>query len=149
MKIYLASDHGGYWLKESLKQDLRNSGREVVDVGNTKYDPGDDYTDFVFKLAESVAKEPDCMGIVLGRSGNGEAIAANKVVGIRAAVCTSEVMAKKARDSNNANILSLGADYVNAQLAERIVRIFVDTPFAEEIRHQRRNDAIASYEMSR
>lgn len=146
MKIYIASDHAGYWLKEDIKQDLRSYGHEVVDVGNNQYDPNDDYPDFVIACAERVADDYGSLGIVLGRSGNGESIAANKVMGIRAALCFTESMAKKAREDNNANVLSLGADYIDAHKAERVVSIFIDTPFPGEERHARRVDKITSYE---
>ena len=146
MKIYIASDHAGYWLKEDIKQDLRSYGHEVVDVGNRHYDPNDDYTDFVLTCAEKVAEDYGSMGIVLGRSGNGEAMAANKVKGIRAVLCLSDDMAKLAREQNNANILALGSEFVDAHKAERIVSIFIDTPFPGEERHTRRIDKITSYE---
>src|SRR4030042_1853621 len=149
MKIYIASDHAGYWLKESLKENLRSWGHEVEDLGNLNYDQGDDYPDFVIPLAEKVAKEYRSLGIVIGRSGNGEAIAVNKIKGIRAAVCLTEEMAKKAREDNDANILALGSLYIDDNHAEKIVGVFVDTPFPEEERHQRRIDKISAYEASR
>lgn len=146
MKLYIASDHAGYWLKEDLKQDLRSYGHEVVDVGNNQYDPNDDYPDFVIACAEKVAGDYGAMGIVVGSSGNGEAMAANKVKGIRAVLCLSDDMAKLAREHNNANILALGSDFVDAHKAERIVAVFIDTPFPGEERHARRTDKISSYE---
>jgi len=149
MKIYIASDHAGYWLKESLKEDLRSWSHEVEDLGNSKYDPSDDYPDFVIPLAEKVRDDPGSLGVVIGRSGNGEAIAANKVKGVRTAVCLTESMAKKAREDNNANVISLGSDFVDEYKAEKIVGVFIDTPFPETDRHRRRIDKISSYEASR
>lgn len=148
MRIYIAADHAGYWLKEQIKQDLRQKGHEVEDLGNTSLDPEDDYPDFVIPLAVKVAKDPGGFGIVLGRSGNGEVIAANKVKGVRAALCLNEEMAKKARTDNNANVLALGTDFVDAQKAEKIIEVFLDTPYPEEVRHKRRIEKILSYESS-
>ena len=149
MKVYIASDHAGYWLKESLKEDLRSWGHEVEDLGNLRYDPNDDYPDFVIPLAEKVAENAGSVGVVIGRSGNGEVIVVNKVRGIRGALCLTEGMAKKAREHNNANILSLGSDFVDDYRAEKILGVFIDTPFPEEERHKRRIDKISSYEASR
>jgi len=148
MKIYLASDHGGFEYKEELKKYLKGKGYEVEDMGAHELDPKDDYTDFVFPLAMRVSKEADSMGIVLGRSGNGEQIAANKIKGIRAVLCLTEVMAKKAREHNNANVLSLGADYIDLKTTKKIVDAFLTTPFSEAERHKRRIDKISSYEAS-
>jgi ribose 5-phosphate isomerase B len=150
MKIYIASDHGGYQLKEQLKSYLSEKGYEVEDIGNTNYDPDDDYPDFIIPLAEKVTKElgegNEVLGIILGRSGNGEAIAANKVKGIRAAVCLNEEMARKAREDNDANILSLGADYINEDQAKAIVDIFINTQFSNKERYARRAEKIINYE---
>jgi ribose 5-phosphate isomerase B len=150
MKIYLAADHGGYDLKEKLKIFLAELGNETVDVGVHNPNPGDDYPDFIIPAAEEISiqcsQNNDCLGIVLGRSGNGEAIAANKVKGIRAAVCLNVQMAKKARDHNNANVLAIGADYVSDDEAKEIVKTFVETPFSEAERHVRRLQKITDYE---
>jgi ribose 5-phosphate isomerase B len=150
MKIYIAADHGGFQLKEQLISYLSEKGHEVEDMGNTSYDPGDDYPDFIIPLAEKVTKEMEegrqVMGIILGRSGNGEAIAANKVKGARAAVCINEEMARKAREHNDANILSLGADYLNEDLAKSMVDSFVNTGFSSEERHSRRVEKINNYD---
>lgn len=148
MRIYIASDHAGYWLKERLKQDLREKGHEVKDLGNTQFDSGDDYPDFVIPAAESVAQDKEGIGVVIGRTGNGEAIAANKVKGVRAALCLNEEMAKKARQDNNANVVALGSDFVDANKALKIVEVFIDTPFPSEERHARRLAKITSYEES-
>lgn len=146
MKIYLASDHGGYELKEALKGFLKEEGFEVEDMGANSFDPNDDYPDFIVPLAKKIAQETDSLGIISGRSGNGEAIAANKVKGIRVAVCLNEEMARKAKQHNNANILSLGADYISVDEAKNIVKMFLKTPFSNEERHVRRIKKIEQLE---
>lgn len=146
MKVYIGADHGGYKLKEELKKYLGEMGYEVEDMGVYTPDPEDDYPDFVFPTGERVAQNPGSMGIVIGRSGNGEAIAANKVRGIRAALCWNEEVAKKAREHNDANVLSLGADYIDSETAKGIVKTFLETPFSGEERHKRRIERISSYE---
>ncbi|MFV1917110.1 MAG: RpiB/LacA/LacB family sugar-phosphate isomerase [Patescibacteria group bacterium] len=149
MKIYIASDHGGFEYKEELKNYLKGKGYEVEDTGAHELDPKDDYTDFVFPLAMRVSKEAGSMGIVLGRSGNGEQVAANKVKGIRAALCLNETMAKKARDHNDANVLSLGADYIDLETAKKVVEVFLETQFSNAKRHKRRLRKVSDYEESR
>lgn len=146
MKVYLGADHGGFELKQDLKKYLTLGGVEVEDMGAINFDPGDDYTDYVFPVAKKVASGKDSLGVVIGRSGNGEAIAANKINGIRAAVCLNEKMAEKTKDHNNANMLSLGADYVNLEEAKKIVQKFLDTPFSNEQRHIRRLKKIEELE---
>ena len=146
MKIYIASDHGGYELKKELVNYLQRKGYTIEDMGNKEDDPQDDYPDFILPLAEKVAKDMGAMGIILGRSGNGEAIAANKVKGIRAAVCLNVQMAKMAREHNDANILSLGADYLDLSTAKAIVDTFLETSFSTEEKHKRRMNKITSYE---
>ncbi len=146
MKVYLATDHGGYELKEILKTWLKEEGYEVEDMGANSLDPDDDYPNFIIPLARKVAQDPDSLGIISGRSGNGEAIAANKIKGIRAAVCINEEMARKAKQHNNANILSLGADYMSVDEAKNIVRAFLETPFSEDVRHIRRINKIKEIE---
>lgn len=147
MKIFIGSDHGGYELKEELKGFLEELGYEVEDMGAHTLDPDDDYPDFIFPTAEKVAQNPGNMGIVIGRSGNGEAMAANKVKGIRAALCWNEEIARKAREHNDANVLSLGADFVSVEKAKKIVKTFLETPFSGEERHKRRLQKIANYEV--
>ncbi len=146
MKTYIAADHGGYELKEKLISYLKEKGYVIEDMGNKEHDPQDDYPDFVFPLAEKVAKEMGAIGIILGRSGNGEAIAANKVKNIRAAVCLDVKMAKKAREHNDANILSLGADFVDIDTAKKIADAFLETFSSKEEKHKRRVNKITSYE---
>lgn len=144
--IYLGSDHGGYELKEHLKRWLEGEDHEVTDLGAHSLDPQDDYPDFVIPVAEKVASEPGSLGVIAGRSGNGEAIAANKVKGIRAALCLNEEMARKAKEHNNANILSLGGDYISADEAVKILKTFLDTQFSGDERHVRRLGKIAELE---
>lgn len=146
MKIYLASDHAGYWLKEELKENIHSLGHEIEDVGNTQYDPNDDYPDFIFPLAKKVSQEPNSFGIIIGRTGNGEAMAANKVIGVRAALCLNEEMARYAREDNDANVLALGSEFVSSHEAEKVVNVFLDTPFPGEERHTRRIEKIKTHE---
>ena len=150
MKIYLASDHAGFPLKEKLKMFLAESGYEVVDAGAYQYDESDDYPDFVISAAKSVAGDPGSRGIVLGGSGQGEAMAANRVNGVRAALyygppCLrageaggSLDIVKLSREHNDANVLSLAARFMNEEEAKEAVRLFLETPFSDEERHQRR-----------
>ena len=146
MKIYIGADHGGFELKEKLRAFVEGLGYEVQDLGAHGLDEEDDYPDFVLPVGERVSSEEGGMGIVIGRSGNGEAIAANKVGGVRAAVCASVEMARKAREHNNANVLSLGADFVDQETAKEIVRAFLETPFSDEPRHVRRIEKITQFE---
>lgn len=144
--IYLGADHGGFELKEEIKGWLSEMGQKSEDMGAYSLDPEDDYTDFIIPVAQKVVASPESLGIVIGRSGNGEAIAANKINGIRAAVCTNVEMARKTREHNNANILSLGADYVTKQEARDIVKAFIETPFSNAERHVRRLKRIEELE---
>src|SRR3989344_8411927 len=144
--IYLATDHGSYQLKEEIKTYLAQNNISAEDLGAHTLDPEDDYPDFIIPVAKRVASDPSSLGIIIGRSGNGEAIAANKVRGIRAALCLNEEMARKARQHNDANILSLGADYITQDEAKRIVRTFIETNFSNEDRHIRRIEKIKKIE---
>lgn len=146
MKVFIGADHGGYGLKEELKRYLKDLGYEVTDLGAHELNNEDDYPDFIFPTVKRVAQNPGSMGIVIGRSGNGEAIAANKVKGVRAALCWNEEVAKKAREHNDANVLSLGADYLDPENAKRIVKTFLETPFSQEERHKRRIEKIITLE---
>lgn len=127
MRVAIATDHAGFALKEILKQHLHAKGVDVIDVGAFS----DDAVDYpaVIRKGCAVVLEQGCPGIVLGGSGNGEAMAANKVRGIRAALCYSEETARLARSHNDANIVSIGARLTDAQLAKRIVDVFLTTPF--------------------
>ncbi|MBI2010538.1 MAG: RpiB/LacA/LacB family sugar-phosphate isomerase, partial [Candidatus Chisholmbacteria bacterium] len=137
---------GGFELKEKIKQWLGEWGHEVVDHGAFRLDATDDYPDFVVPAAKAVSQDKAALGIVLGRSGNGEAIAANKMKSIRAAVCVNVEMARKAREHNDANVLALGGDYVSEAEAKEIVRTFLETPFSGDERHVRRLEKIMALE---
>lgn len=146
-KIYIAADHAGFYLKKSLIQYLKIKGYEVEDVGAFEMDEADDYPDFCIACGKKVAGDEGSVGIVIGGSGNGEAIAANKVKGIRAAVYNSGPMqiAKAAKEHNNANILSLGSRFISVDEAKKAITTWLDAEFEGE-RHQRRIDKIAKEE---
>ena len=144
--VYLGADHGGYNLKEDLKIWLTENNIPLEDLGADSFNPEDDYPDFIIPVAKKVALNEDNLGLVIGRSGNGEAIAANKVRGIRAAVCLNEEMARKAKEHNNANVLSLGADYISVDEAKQILKVFIETPFSSDERHKRRIEKIGKIE---
>lgn len=144
--VYLGADHGGYQLKEELKVWLAENNIPGEDMGAHSFGPEDDYPDFIIPVAKKVASDPQSLGVIIGRSGNGEAIAANKVKGIRAALCLDETMARKAREHNNANIISLGADYISQDEAKKIVKVFISASFSNEERHIRRIDKIKTIE---
>lgn len=146
MSIYLGADHGGFDLKEKIKSYLASIDMKTEDMGAMTLNPDDDYPDFIIPVAKKVVSDPGSLGIIIGRSGNGEAIAANKVTGIRAAVCLNEKMAVKAKEHNNANILSLGADYLTLEDAKKIVKEFIETSFSGKERHIRRLEKISKIE---
>lgn len=144
MKIYIGTDHAGFELKEQLKVLLSDLGCEVEDKGAFTFDPTDDYPDFVRPVAEAVAQDEGSFGIVFGKSGEGEAMATDKVEGIRTAVYYggSLDIPRLAREHNNANVLSLGAGFLTEDEAKQAVKIFIETPFSGEERHQRRVEKI-------
>ena len=146
MRVYIASDHAGYELKNHLVSWLKDHGHEVTDHGAFVYDGEDDYPAFILRAAEAVARDPGSLGVVIGGSGNGEQIAANKVRGIRAALAWSEETATLARRHNDANVISLGARMHPVEDATRFVELFLGTPFSGEERHGRRIEQIAAYE---
>ncbi|MEK7510572.1 MAG: RpiB/LacA/LacB family sugar-phosphate isomerase [Patescibacteria group bacterium] len=143
--IYLGADHAGFELKEEIKKFLQGLGMQVEDMGAYSFDPDDDYPDFIIPAAKKVAENPkENRGIVFGASGQGEAIAANKVEGIRAAVYYggSLELVKRSRSHNNANVLSFGARFLTAEQAKEAVKVWLETPF-ESGRHERRIEKIA------
>lgn len=144
MKIFLGTDHAGYELKEELKKYLKDLGYAVEDKGAFELNNQDDYPDFIFPVARAVARDPESRGIILGGSGQGEAMAANRVLGVRAAVYYGgeEEVVKLSRAHNNANILSLGARFIGLEEAKKAVKTWLDTPFSDEERHQRRIDKL-------
>ena len=145
--IYIASDHAGFELKKQIIEHLKNTGQQTEDCGAFQMDPQDDYPDFILPCAQKVAENPGSMGIVLGMSGNGEAIAANKIKGIRAAVYYGghEDIVKLSRQHNNANILSLGAKFLTLDQVKRAIDLWIETGF-EGGRHQRRIEKITKFE---
>jgi ribose 5-phosphate isomerase B len=146
VRVYLGSDHAGFELKGRLIDWLTSAGHEPVDCGPKGYDPEDDYPVYVLRAAEGVAGDPGSLGIVIGGSGNGEQIAANKVRGIRAAVAWTVETAQLARQHNDANILSLGARMYSDDESLEFTKTFVATPFSGEARHARRLAEIAAFE---
>lgn len=146
MRVYLGSDHAGFQLKAFLIDHLRAGGHDVVDVGPVSYDPDDDYPVFCIETARAVVADPGSLGIVLGGSGNGEQIAANKVTGCRAALGWSPQIAALAREHNDAQVLGVGARMHTAQQAAEIVDAFVATPFSGSPRHARRIAQLDQFE---
>ena len=141
MRIFLGTDHAGYELKEHLKTVLG----EAVDCGATAYDAEDDYPSFCIDAATRAVRDGG-YAVVIGGSGNGEQIAANKVPGARAALCWSPEIARLAREHNDANVCSLGARFLTFEEAEEIVRVFTSTAFSGDERHVRRIGQITAYE---
>ena len=146
MKIHLATDHAGLELKDKIKQHLNESGHDVIDHGAYEYDALDDYPDFIFPCAKAVAEDNRSRGIILGGSGQGESMAANRIKGVRAAVFYNgpKEIIELSRQHNNANILSLGARFMSEEEIYRIIEIWFDTDF-EEGRHQSRIDKLDNY----
>jgi ribose 5-phosphate isomerase B len=146
VRVHVGGDHAAYELKEHLVDWLKREGHEVVDHGPHLYDPQDDYPPFVLRTATAVAAEPGSLGVVLGGSGNGEQIAANKVNGIRAALAWNEDTAVLARQHNDANVISLGARQHPAEEATRYLRAFLEARFTGDPRHERRIEMLRQYE---
>jgi ribose 5-phosphate isomerase B len=149
MRIHIAADHAAYELKEHLVEHLGAAGHDVVDHGAHAFDALDDYPPFCFAAGEAVVAEPGTLGIVLGGSGNGEQIAANKVAGVRAALAWSEDTARLARAHNDANVVAIGARQHSPDAAVAIVEAFLAEPFSGDARHQRRIDLLSAYEARR
>lgn len=148
MRIHLGSDHAGFDLKNHLVAHLSGLGHQMVDHGPTGYDPADDYPPAVMAAAAATVADPDSLGIVIGGSGNGEAMAANKIRGARCALAWSRTTAELARAHNDANIVSLGARLHTLEEATGFVDVFLATAFTGEERHRRRLAEIADYERS-
>ncbi|MEK7567246.1 MAG: RpiB/LacA/LacB family sugar-phosphate isomerase [Patescibacteria group bacterium] len=141
MKIHLGTDHAGFELKEKIKEFLAGLGHEIIDHGAFELDANDDYPDFVREATKAVADDPErSRGVVIGGSGQGEAMVANRFNGVRAAVFYggSEEIIKLSREHNDANVLSLGARFVSGQTALDMVKLWLDTDFSGEERHKRR-----------
>jgi ribose 5-phosphate isomerase B len=146
MRIHIAADHAGFELKTHLIAWLTDNGYEPVDHGAHDYDADDDYPPFCVAAAAAAVAEPGSLAIVIGGSGNGEQIAANKVEGARAALAWSTETASLARQHNNAQIVSIGARMHSADEATAIVETFLTTPWSDAARHQRRIDMLLGYE---
>ena len=146
MRIHIGADHAGLELKAELIAHLKSKGHEVTDHGPFEYDALDDYPDFCIPAAEAVAKDPSSLGIVLGGSGNGEQIAANKVKGIRAALAWNLNTAKLAREHNNANVVAVGGRMHSIDECKSIIDAYIGEPFSNDERHIRRINKIADYE---
>ena len=146
MRVHLGSDHAGFELKQALLSYLAEHGHEPVDHGPPAYDAQDDYPPYVRRAAQATAAEPDSLGVVIGGSGNGEAIAANKVAGVRCALAWSLETARLGRQHNDANVVSVGARMHDEATALQLVEAFLATPYSGEDRHTRRIDMLSAYE---
>ena len=146
MRVYLGCDHAGFELKQRIIEHLRTSGHEPIDCGAFSYDADDDYPAFCIAAAARTVADLGSLGIVLGGSGNGEQIAANKVPGVRCALAWSIETATLAREHNNAQLIGIGARMHSVADALAIVDAFVTTPWSKAQRHQRRIDILAEYE---
>lgn len=165
MKIYLATDHAGFELKEKVREFLKQKGYEVEDCGAFSYEKTDDFTDFISKAGEAVSRDPLSFGIIFGGSGQGEAILANKYKNVRAALFYGPVapvgeidangntsidgfeILKLTRQHNNSNILSLAARFLSSDQAIKAVEVFLNTPFSGEERHSRRIEKVKTMEL--
>ena len=146
MRIHIGSDHAGLEFKGKIISHLESQGHEVTDHGPHTFDPLDDYPIFCIPAALATAADVDSLGIVLGGSGNGEQIAANKVKGIRAALVWNETTAIVAREHNDANVIAIGGRMHTQDQALALVDLFIATPFTHEERHVRRIALISRYE---
>ena len=146
MRVHIGGDHAAYDLLGELVAFLEAEGHEVTNHGPHGYDAEDDYPVFVLRAAEAVAADAGSLGVVLGGSGNGEQMAANKVRGIRAALCYNEELAGLAREHNDAQVISIGGRMNTVDEAKAMVRTFLATPFSGAPRHARRIDMVGAYE---
>ncbi len=149
MRVYLGADHAGYELKVHLANYLAKQGYEVIDMGAHEFDPDDDYPPFCLHAGARVVADPGSLGVVIGGSGNGEQIAANKVVGVRAALAWSVETATLARQHNDANVVAIGARQHTLDEATEIIEAFLASPFSNGERHSRRITQVAEYERTR
>ena len=150
MRVHIATDHAGLQLSHYLIEKLTAAGYEMIDHGPTEYDPLDDYPSFCINAALAVKRDRDAgldsLGIVLGGSGNGEQMAANKVEGIRAALAWNRTTAALARDHNNAQVVAVGGRQHSPDEALEIIKVFLSTPWSGEERHARRIGQLGEYE---
>ncbi|TDB81770.1 ribose-5-phosphate isomerase [Micromonospora sp. KC721] len=149
MRVYLGSDHAGFELKVHLANHLAKQGYEVVDVGPHVFDPDDDYPAFCLHTGQRVVDDPGSLGVVIGGSGNGEQIAANKVAGVRAALAWNVETAQLGRAHNDANVVAVGARQHTLDEATALVEAFLTTAFSGNERHARRIAQVAEYEHTR
>lgn len=167
MKVYLATDHAGFELKEKVKVFLKKEGYKVEDCGAFTFDKDDDYPDFIYQAAEGVSRDPEnARGVIFGSSGQGEAMVANKFKGVRCAVFYTPVvpahnvdvtgrksedrfeMIRLTREHNNANMLSLGAKILTEKDALEAIKLWLKAPFTKEARHARRIEKIEAIEQN-
>ena len=146
MRVHLGSDHAGLELKQHLAEHLEKAGHDVVDHGPFEYDAEDDYPPYCLRAGEAVVADPGSLGVVIGGSGNGEQIAANKVKGVRSALAWSLQTATLARQHNDANVLAVGARMHTADEATTFVDAYLAEPFSGNERHARRIDQLRQYE---
>ncbi len=146
MRVHLGCDHAGLELKDHLMRWLAEHGHDATDHGPGEYDADDDYPPYCLRAAEAVLDDPGSLGVVIGGSGNGEQIAANKVSGVRAVLAWSEETAQLARMHNDANVISVGARMHSLDEATRFVDVFLSTDFTGEARHARRITMLTDYE---
>jgi ribose 5-phosphate isomerase B len=146
MRVYLGSDHAGFELKQAIIEHLTAGGHEPIDCGAYTYDAEDDYPAFCIAAATKTLADPESLGIVIGGSGNGEQIAANKVPGIRCALAWSVETASLARQHNNAQVIGIGGRMHTVEEALTFVDAFLTTPWSKAERHQRRIDILDEYE---
>jgi len=146
--LFIASDHAGYPLKEELKLFLEEMGLEFEDLGNEQLDPSDDYPDFAYRVAHNILDNEDSKGILICGTGQGVCMAANKVDGIRAALVHDEFTARSAAEHLNANVICLGGRVTDAEAAKKLVKIWLETQFSGDERHERRLEKIENIERS-
>ncbi|TDW75064.1 ribose-5-phosphate isomerase [Kribbella pratensis] len=146
MRVHIGCDHAGFELKNHLVEHLTAAGHDVVDHGPAAYDAEDDYPPFCLRTAQAVVDDPGSLGIVIGGSGNGEQIAANKVKGVRAVLAWSTETARLGREHNNANVISVGGRMHSEEEATGFIDTFLATDYSGAARHTRRIDMLSDYE---
>ena len=148
MKIYIASDHAGFQMKSELISFLKERNFDVVDCGPIVYVHDDDYPDYISIVAEKISNDPNAKGIVLGKDGQGEAMVANRFSNVRCAVFYGgpKHILTLTREHNNANMLSLGADFLTSQESHKAVLLWLSTNFSKDERHVRRIEKIEKYD---
>jgi ribose 5-phosphate isomerase B len=149
MRVHIGSDHAGFELKQHLVGVLAEKGHDVVDHGAESYDAEDDYPPYCLATGEAVVADAGSLGVVIGGSGNGEAIAANKVDGVRCVLAWSEDTAKLGRQHNDANVVSVGGRMHTTEEATQLIEWFLETPFSGDARHARRIQELSDYEAQR